>query len=95
MTCYTIPAMSIDAEFVDLGFVGRYVDSLVESTGDTDYGIVYEWRDEGHTSWPPVAVLVRLDGRWIRRAVIASGRRGLAHRKFDLTLGPEEDVNDH
>jgi hypothetical protein len=95
MICYTIPSMSIDAEFSDLNFVGRYVDRLIESTGDSDYAIVYEWRDDGPTTWPPIAVLVRRDGRWVRRRVISSGKKGTAHRNLQLELGPEEDVNGH
>lgn len=72
MTCYSIRAMTIENEFVDLDFVGRYVDDLVKRTGDLDYSIVYEWGESGPGDGSPVAVLAWLDGRWWRRVVPVS-----------------------
>jgi hypothetical protein len=87
MSCYTIPAMSADNEFFDLVFVGRYVDSLVASTGDLDYCIVYEWDEDGPAKWPPVAVLARLNGKWWRREVLVTvARKKTGVCKFDLEL---------
>jgi hypothetical protein len=75
MTCYSIPAMTMENEFANLVFLGQYVDGLVERTGDLDYSIVYEWDDCGPGGWPPVAVLVRLDGKWSRREVLVTAYR--------------------
>lgn len=93
MSCYSIPAMTMENEFVDLVFVGRYVDDLVKRTGDLDYAIVYEWDEDGPGGWPPVAVLARLDGRWWRRPVLVTAthdRHGFC--KFDLDVA---NVNGH
>lgn len=90
MSCYSIPAMTMENEFLDLVWVGRYVDDLVKRTGDLDYAIVYEWDEEGPGRWPPVAVLARLDGRWWRRPVlvtVARDRHGVC--KFDLDVVEE------
>jgi hypothetical protein len=95
MITFSIPALTMENEFHDLVFVGRYVDDLVERTKDLDYAIVYEWDDDGPGDWPPVAVLARLNGKWWRRPVLVSGKRGQPRRKFGLDLGPEERVNDH
>ena len=93
MSCYSIPAMSADNEFLDLDFVGRYVDNLVKSSGDLDYAVVYEWDDNGPGDWPPVAVLARIDGRWFRRQVLVTvARTKTGACKFDLEL---ESVNGH
>lgn len=69
MSCYSIPAMTMGNEFADLVWVGRYIDDLVEKTGDLSYCIVYEWGDDGPGDWPPVAVLARLNDRWWRRSL--------------------------
>jgi hypothetical protein len=93
MSCYSIPALSADNEFLDLAFVGRYADSLVASSGDLDYAIVYEWDDNGPGDWPPVAVLARINGGWHRRQVLVSVVRTRSGAcKFDLEL---EGVNGH
>jgi len=87
MSYYSIPAMTMENEFSDLAWVGRYVDGLVKRTGDLDYAIVYEWDENGPGNWPPVAVLARLDGRWWRRSVLVTvmrDRHGVC--KFDLEL---------
>lgn len=63
MTCYSIPAMSMENEFVSLGVLAGIVDDLVQRTGDNDYAVVYEWEDfpgDGR----PVAVYARVGGRW-------------------------------
>jgi hypothetical protein len=93
MSCYSIPAMTMENEFVDLVWVGRYVDGLIERTCDLDYAIVYEWDDDGPGDWPPVAVLARLNGKWWRREVLVTGKRD-KHGvfKFDLDIA---DVNAH
>lgn len=69
MSCYSIRAMTMENEFVDLVWLGRYVDSLLEQTGDLDYAIVYEWDEDSPGDWPPVAILARLNGKWWRREV--------------------------
>ena len=68
---YSIPALTHENEFSDLGLVGRYVDQLVNRSGDRHYGVVYEWtRDR---DGPPDSVLMRLSsGDWLRRAVLAT-----------------------
>jgi hypothetical protein len=87
MSCYSIPAMTMEAEFVDLVWVGRYVDGLIERTSDLDYAIVYEWDDRGPGAWPPVAVLARLNGKWSRREVLVTvARNKHGDCKFDLEL---------
>lgn len=94
MSLYSIPALTMDSEFADLVFVGRYVDDLVKRTGDLDYSIVYEWDEHGPGGWPPVAVLARLDGRWWRRSVLVSSKRAKDGAwRFDLDLAP--GVNGH
>jgi len=96
MSCYSIPAMTMENEFANLAFVGRYVDDLVKRTGDLDYSIVYEWGEDGPNDWPPVAVLARLDNRWWRRPVLVTAewqRKGEC--KFDLELAQGEHVNGH
>lgn len=75
MSCYSIPALTMKNEFSDLVWVGRYVDDLVQRTGDLDYSIVYEWDHNGPGAWPPVAALVRLDGKWWRREVLVTSYR--------------------
>lgn len=93
MSCFSIPALTMANEFLDLVFVGRYVDDLVERTGDLDYAIVYEWDDNGPGEWPPVAVLARLNGKWWRREVLVTVTRTKTGAcKFDLEL---EGVNGH
>lgn len=67
MSCFTIPALTFEHEFVSLDWVGKYVDDLIESHGDLDYAIVLEWDDDGPGCQPPVAVLARLNDRWWRR----------------------------
>ena len=96
MSVYTIPALSFANEFVDLARLGQYVDRLVASTGDPDYAVVHEWEDDDQDRWPPVAVLVRRDGRWFRRLVLLSASRPYKqYRRSRLDLGPEEPVNGH
>lgn len=93
MSCYSIPAMSMENEFANLTWLAKYVDGLVEKTGDLDYSIVYEWDDDGPNGWPPTAVLVRLDGRWWRRPVLVTttqDREGIC--KFYLAVA---DANGH
>lgn len=87
MSCYSIPAMTMENDFSDLVFVGRYIDGLLERTGDLDYAIVYEWDENGPGDWPPVAVLARLNGKWWRREVLVSASRTKTGAcKFDLDL---------
>lgn len=96
MSCFSIPALTMENEFHDLVFVGRYVDDLVERTRDLDYAIVFEWDEEhGPGGWPPVAVLARLNGKWWRRPVLITSRLGKGGVcKFDLELAGES-VNGH
>ena len=87
MSSYSIPAMSHENEFADLVWVGKYVDRLIQSSGDLDYAIVYEWDDNGPGDWPPVAVLARLGDRWWRRPVLVTSRQAKGGAfKFDLEL---------
>lgn len=73
MSLYSIPALTMENEFVDLVFVGNYVDDLVKKFGD-DYAIVYEWGEKGVGQGLPVAILARLNGSWSRRLVPRSGK---------------------
>lgn len=75
MTYFSIRGMSHENEFTDLVWLGHYVDKLVESTGDNEYAIVYEWGDYGPGEGPLVAVLARLGGRWSRRVLPALSRK--------------------
>lgn len=94
MSIYSIRALTMENEFTDLVFVGKYVDDLVKRTGDLGYSIVYEWGDDGPGDWPPVAVLARLDGRWWRRQIPATGKRvpslsmGIDVRSYEVTPRP-------
>lgn len=76
MTSYSIPALSGDNEFFDLGFVAQYVDNLVASSGDKDYAVVCEWGEHGPGDWPPLAVLLRVEGDWVRLDVLVTIMRG-------------------
>lgn len=96
MSCYSIPAMSMENEFANLTWLGKYVDNLVNSTGDQDYATAYEWGDEGPGNWPPLAVLFRRDGQWIRKGVLVSIMQkpdGTCH--FDWEVAESEAVNAH
>jgi hypothetical protein len=96
MSCYSIPALTMENEFVNLTWLSRYVDDLVKRTGDNDYAIVYEWDEDGPGDWPPVAVLARLDGRWWRRPVLVTSKQAEGRpRKYDLELGEPQAVNGH
>ena len=95
MSCYSIPAMTMSNEFADLVFVGRYVDGLIERTGDLDYAIVYEWDEGGPGEHPPVAVLARLNGKWWRREILVSSKPERGEYKFDLELAEAVPVNAH
>jgi hypothetical protein len=91
MSRYSIPAMSLNNEFSDLNFVAKYVDQLVSTTGDSDYGVVFEWDDNGPVpGGPPVAFLTRRKGGW-KRSVVSRYGPGTD----DWELGNPEDVNDH
>lgn len=93
MSCYSIPALTFENEFANLTWLGQYVDKLVTSTGDQDYAVVYEWDDEGPGDWPPVAVLLRVDGQWHRRLVLVTVERAKDGAcRFGLELA---DVNGH
>jgi len=97
VSTYTIAELSFDNEFGDLAWVGKYVDSLMKSTGEAAYGVVYEWEDDNADRWPPYAVLTRRDGQWFRRRVLVSAKvKGTRlHFGGKLRLGEEELVNGH
>lgn len=88
---YRLPALTHEHEFLDLVFVAKYVDQLLQQTGNPDYGVVYEWQDEDDQGEfidlvegaPPDAVLLRISGAWVRRGVIATPR---GNGEFDLTF---------
>lgn len=85
MSIYSIRALSMENEFANLVYVGKYVDSLIERTGDLDYSVVWEWDERGPGDWPPVAVLARLNGKWWRRPVLVTSHQAKNGRlKFDL-----------
>jgi hypothetical protein len=75
MSSYSIPAMSLTNEFLDLNFVAKHVDQLLATTGDQDYAVVYEWGTHGSGPYPPLAVLYRVQGEWVRREVSVTIRR--------------------
>lgn len=58
---YSIPAMTMENEFTDLDFVGRYVDALIPS--DPEYATVYQWNGD-EIKGPPDVVLVRVGSTW-------------------------------
>lgn len=89
MSIYSIPAMSSENEFTDLTWLGKYVDNLVKNSGDQDYAVVYEWGPHGPGDWPPLAVLLRIEGEWVRRDVQVSIMRGKdGHCHYDWELAP-------
>lgn len=90
MTIYTVPAMAMTNEFADLAFVASYVDRLMASTGDIDYGVVFEWDDDGPVPGrPPIAFLTRRKGGW-KRSFVLRTRPG----NDNWSLAEPEDVND-
>lgn len=92
---YSIPAMTMHNEFINLDYVAKYVDQLVKSTGDMDYAVVYEWDEDGPDSGrPPVCVLLRIAGAWERRAVLVTSQ---AARSGDVvfTCDLVESANMH
>lgn len=95
MTVYSVPAMSWANEFVDLEFLAGYIDGLIRTTGDADYGMVCEWDEDGPESGrPPVGVLLRLNGAWERRHVLVTtrlDRQGQVHHTWSVG----ERVNGH
>lgn len=95
MNIYTIPALAFEHQFSNLAWVGSYVDRLMISNGDTAYGVVYEWDDDANSDRPPVAVLRRQDGKWLRRPVLVTANKRNHIRWKSLDLGHEEPVNDH
>jgi len=92
MSIYSIPAMSLGGQFPDLDFLAKYVDQLMLSTGDRDYGVVYEWGPHGPSDYPPLAVLYRVDGNWIRRDVLVTIHR-LPNGRCEYSWTVEGDVN--
>lgn len=96
MNIYTIPALSFEHQFANLAWVASYVDGLMTSSGDTAYGVVYEWNDDANSKWPPVAVLRRVHGKWFRRPVlVTSSVKPSRMRWACLDLGDEQLVNGH
>ncbi len=70
MKSYSIPAMSFQNEFADLAWVGSYVDSLVASTNDQDYRIVFEWGSAGPGDYPPRKAWRRIANGWEQLAIV-------------------------
>lgn len=92
MSIYSIPAMSLGGQFSDLDFLAKYVDQLMLNTGDADYGVVYEWGPHGPSPHPPLAVLYRVEGSWVRRHVLVTiNRLPNGHCEYSWTV--EGDVN--
>jgi hypothetical protein len=61
MTVYSIPALTMENQFIDLVYVAGYVDHLVKIS--SDYATVYRW--DGHSiDGPPDAVLLRVGSTW-------------------------------
>lgn len=93
MSIYTIPAMSLQNEFTDLTWLGKYVDNLVATTGDRDYAVAYEWGEHGPGDWPPLAVLFRVDADWVRRDVLVTVIRDKSGAcRYEWQIAP---VNGH
>lgn len=95
MTCYSIPSMSMENEFRDLGFVAKYVDHLLSVTDDPDYATVYEWSDDGPGPYSPLAILTRVENGWCRRVVLTSEKVSKSYGKCTWFLGEPTHVNDH
>ena len=94
MSIYSIPAMSLGGQFSDLDFLAKYVDQLVVSTGDRDYSVVYDWGDQVPGPYPPLAVLYRVDGQWLRRETLVTVKRfPNGHCEYSWTV--EGHVNGH
>ena len=58
---YSIPALTMENEFVDLDFVGHYVDSLIAI--DPEYATVFQWNGD-EMKGPPDVVLMRVGSTW-------------------------------
>ena len=74
---YIIPEQGADERFTDLTALARRADELVAQTGEVNYGIAYEWAsetalDDESDIAPPAAMLTRVDGRWVRREIVAT-----------------------
>jgi hypothetical protein len=74
---YILSELGADERFADLATLGRRADELVQASGDASQGVAYEWADatalaDEENVPPPAALLTRVDGRWVRRAVIAT-----------------------
>lgn len=96
MSCYSIPAMTMENQFASLTLLARYVDDLVKRTGDADYATVYEWGLDGPGDWPPIAVLVRVDGQWVRRKTLVTIRQNSDGTCFfHWEVDPSDGVNGH
>ena len=61
MMIYSIPALTMENEFVDLVYLGVYVDSLVKIS--PEYATVHRW-DGDVMDGPPDAVLLRIGSTW-------------------------------
>ena len=61
MTVYSIPALSMENEFVDLDFVTRCVDSLILIS--PEYDTVYQWNGD-FVDGPPHVILRRVGSTW-------------------------------
>lgn len=74
---YILSELGADERFADLATLGRRADELIGESGDVTQGVAYEWADataldDEENVPPPMAMLTRVDGRWVRREVIAT-----------------------
>ena len=102
---YRFPNMAFENDFNNLAFVACYSDKMIAHTGDRDWGVVYEFPDDGlghqsdaelddfddtiHPPKPPCAVLLRLNGQWARRSVKAAN---LVGEKWVVDFVEQTDV---
>lgn len=61
MSVYSIPALSMENEFINLAYVARYVDDLLKIS--PEYAIVYQWNSD-FMDGPPDVVLRRIGPTW-------------------------------
>lgn len=88
MISYSVPEMAMENEFYDLVMLGKLVDTLLKS-GNEDYGFVYEWRDGPDSGHPPVAVLFRKQGKWVRHVTMVTSWRKDDHYRFIYEFTPD------
>lgn len=94
---YIISELGADERFADLAALGRRADELIRETGDVTQGVAYEWTadtalDDPEDVPPPAAMLTRVEGRWVRRAIVATPTED---GQFALEFGDPAEASDN